>query len=500
MFKRLVLWAVLLAVPAYAQTDVFNPTVTGYGFGVTVIDATTQPGADMCAKISAAANAIYAVTPQGGVVDARGFSGTQNCAASISSGWPNTNNFAVTVKLGPVLMLTAVTQVVPPGAMMVGISPFVSEAVGSVIQVSSSSFTASTPVVDLGNVSYTTPAGISGVAVHCDPPTGTPPTGCIGVRNLYGEEGTTINNVQVYGATDTCYDIESNGTGGPQNGGPYYNLGCGVGAGPALLAGATCMRIGGSTASQIIGEFYQISCAGNVGVSQAASLVAFDINGEAINLHDSHVESYVTGVEIGAKAAASDVRISNLNCAASASYPTTSAIDISSAHASQALWLENIDCGGANTTNVVKDNLTNGFTVTAGAGPMSLYQRGLSNQVFGLPGGNWVNSTPAPSSGSGTITTASSAIKAQLSPGHLATVNGVITVTTAGTGAGSLNLTLPFTAVGDSTCTAFEYNVGTYEIAYINGTTATLQIYAVSYGSPIANSKVFKFTCVYQSQ
>jgi hypothetical protein len=502
MTKRalLAIGGLLLSVGGVSsQPSGSNTVVLGVYPANAYVNASIASGADMCAKIATAATALYATNTGGGTIDARGFIGTQACAGSISTGWPNDNNFVVTVLLNAVTIRTAVTQNIPAAVTVIGPTQVVNQTGGAIFQVSSASFAINSPVVSLGNVAYTTGASLQNASVHCNPPTGATPSGCIGVQNLYGEENTTISHVNVYGATDTCFDIESSGTGGPQNSGAYHNLGCGPATGVALIAGSTCMRIGGATSTQNISDYYQISCAGNEGAAQAASLVAFDINGQDINLRDSHVESYVTGISIGSKRAASNVRVTNFQCSASASYPMTSCIDVSASNASVGLWLQNIDTS-ANVTNIIKDNLTSGLTVAAGSGPTSLYQRGLSNQVFGLPGGAWVNSSPTPTSSGGAFTSASSAIQAQLSPGRVAQVNGVITITTAGGASGSIQTAMPFVPVGDSTCTAFEYNVGTWVIAYLNSGAATLIMYYAAYASPVANGKIFKFTCVYQSQ
>ncbi len=467
------------------------------------VNALSYPGVDMCAKIAAAAGALYAANPAGGVIDATGFIGTQACAGSISTGWPNDNSFNVTIKSNAVLIRTAVTQVIPPSAQWVGQSGiFNSGTFALSFQVSSSSFAANTPVVDFGNASYTNGAGLINATVTCQPPTGSAPSGCIGVRNLYGEENATIAYVNVYGATDTCFDIESNGTGGPQDSGQYHNLGCGQATGVALPAAARCIRIGGATSTQVISGLYQLSCAGNEGVAQAASLVAIEVNGQDISIADSHVESYVTGISVGPQRAASNVRVSNFYCAGSASYPMTSCIDVSAAHASVGLTFVNIDTS-ANVTNIVKDNLTKGLTVAAGSGPMSQYSRDLSNFVFGIPGGAWVQDTsvvPTASAGSGTFTSASSVINTQQMPGRVVAMNGTITITTAGSGTGSVHLTIPYTPVGDTACNTFEYNAGMADISYINSGAATLIVYGPAYADPIGNSKLFKFNCTFQSQ
>ena len=68
--------------------------------------AVAASGADtsMCAKISAAATALYGVSTGGGTIDARGFTGTQHCGGSMFTGWPSGTNFVSTVLLGSVMI------------------------------------------------------------------------------------------------------------------------------------------------------------------------------------------------------------------------------------------------------------------------------------------------------------------------------------------------------------------------------------------------------------
>ena len=83
------------------------------------VDATTQSGSDLCAKIATAWSTLSAISTSGGIVDARGFSGTQNCAGSMFTNYPDNSSFNGLLLLAPnVDIVTAVTQHVSSGAIV----------------------------------------------------------------------------------------------------------------------------------------------------------------------------------------------------------------------------------------------------------------------------------------------------------------------------------------------------------------------------------------------
>ena len=104
MFRRVLLalaLAACFAAPASAQVSQSAPFVTAPGTYKSV-DATNYSGADMCAKIAAAATALNTLAPAGGIIDARGFAGTQHCTTSPFAGWPSTNSWPVKLIMGAV--------------------------------------------------------------------------------------------------------------------------------------------------------------------------------------------------------------------------------------------------------------------------------------------------------------------------------------------------------------------------------------------------------------
>src|SRR5260370_37632303 len=65
-----------------------NATAGNYPSGFNTVDATKYSGADMCAKISAAAAAPPNSFPEGGTIDARGVTGTDKWPGNIIANWP----------------------------------------------------------------------------------------------------------------------------------------------------------------------------------------------------------------------------------------------------------------------------------------------------------------------------------------------------------------------------------------------------------------------------
>ncbi len=107
------------AVLAIAQTP------TGALVGPNSVDATKFTGADICAKIAAAATYLYNATGgsngSGGWIDARGFTGDQPCATNPFANWPASangagsaplTNFDAEVLLGRVTILTNVPWII----------------------------------------------------------------------------------------------------------------------------------------------------------------------------------------------------------------------------------------------------------------------------------------------------------------------------------------------------------------------------------------------------
>jgi hypothetical protein len=124
MKRFLLLAALLLSITGrLAAQDIRITPGPLYPPGFNSIDATQKAGADMCAKISAAATALAVVSPSGGTIDARGFLGTQACAASMFASWPAAP-FSACVLLGNGWISTLVAQTPPANGSICASSPW----------------------------------------------------------------------------------------------------------------------------------------------------------------------------------------------------------------------------------------------------------------------------------------------------------------------------------------------------------------------------------------
>lgn len=175
------------------------------------IDATQSSGADMCAKIAAAAATLAASSPGGGTIDARGFKGTQTCAESMFASWPaGTGDFAATVLLGTVNIQSSVQQAIPTHTTLRGLGfgeiALGGGVAGSSIQACDSScpggaFPGNTALILLGATRNSFFTQLINMEVACVTPSVTIPTGSIGVENLYSQESTHVDHIDIKG----CY-------------------------------------------------------------------------------------------------------------------------------------------------------------------------------------------------------------------------------------------------------------------------------------------------------
>jgi len=390
----LLLAAIGVAVIAVSCTGAAQTSVTttgtltkGYpvfGNGTTtvlavpeVIDATLQAGADMCAKINASWTILEALGTLGGVVDARGFNGTQTCAGSM---WSNvTSGFAATLLTAGVNIQTSVSQVRPSNTSWYSYghattTPYAN--IGTSLQ-PSNSFPTNTPIEQWGT---TTVSNIQdhNIRISCLTPSGTPITGSIGVQNKWAQEGSTLDNVTIDGCMNAGLDIETSNS---QNSGPYN---VNISENAVTNSGAVGIRIG-NAAGSVLYPLRAISGTIN-GFGSSVELnvgIAIDF-ASGVNLTDIHCEQYVTCVEIGANHLTHGVHIVNLECSSVSGMPITTCVDISAAGASESIVAENIFApAGAFVTNALADHLTNGCTIPVTTDQaVALYVRGGGNSVF----------------------------------------------------------------------------------------------------------------------
>jgi hypothetical protein len=108
---------------AGANANAGNPLYnsgSGLAGTPTIINALAMSGADACAQIS---NAAQALPAYGGIIDDRGSNGVQSdCAGSMFDSWPScqTNQCSITLLLGPALYLQDFKYAVPPHTTVIG--------------------------------------------------------------------------------------------------------------------------------------------------------------------------------------------------------------------------------------------------------------------------------------------------------------------------------------------------------------------------------------------
>jgi len=355
-----------------------NGTTTVVADPVTV-DATLQTGADMCAKINSAWTVLDGLSAAGGIVDARGFRGTQTCAGSMWSSVPS-GNFAATLITGAVNIVTSVSQVRPTNTDWISYghattTPY--SNIGTSMQ-PSNSFPTSTPIEQWGSTGAVFQVQDHNIRISCLPPNGTPITGSIGIQNKWAEEGSMLDNVDIDGCMNAGLDIE---TSQAQNSGPYN---VGVTMNSVSNTGAVAIRVGNASGS-VMYPLRPITGTinGQGATSEALVGIAVDF-ASGIDLSDIHCEQFVTCVEIGANHSTHSVLVQNLQCSGLTAKPVTTCLDISSFEASEGIVAENVfAAAGQFVTNVLVDHLTNGCTITdATDQDVSFYVRGSGNSAF----------------------------------------------------------------------------------------------------------------------
>ena len=126
----------------------------------------------------------------------------------------------------------------------------------------------------------------------------------------------------------------------------------------------------------------------------------------------------------------------------------------------------------------------------------------LQTQIDGKVDGSntaWTSYTPTITSGTGTITTVSATGK-YVQFGKTVIARGTVTITTAGTGAAGLFVTVPVTAASGSTAgTAAETNATAWALACWMNNTTQLHIYKYDGTTVIANSRTIQFSVVYEA-
>jgi hypothetical protein len=352
-----------------------------------VVHASQLPGSDMCAQISNGWAYLLALGLSSGTVDARGITGTQNVAGSCFNNFPDNQTFNGTLLTQSTEIVSSVSQVLPNGLLWNGGSlraeapPQLATNVGTMV-VQSNSFPASTPVVQYGVSQATPQLGIRlrNLGVSCIPPGGSFSGTSIGVQDLYAQENSGADYITVYGC-EVGVDIENGGGGSPAiNGGPWNNIKVAVSG--SADSTAVCFRYG-STAAQTYPLYgvHNLICTGNNNNSGQLTAAGIQIDGSYINLDGVHIEQAAVGVEIAKNHSVYSATLNNVHCLNLGGVQGTSCVDISSGNPAYVNLL-GVSVNSSTTTNVLKDNLTNGCTLPQStAGSIEMYSRDAHNRI-----------------------------------------------------------------------------------------------------------------------
>jgi hypothetical protein len=289
-------------------------------------------GVDTCAKITAA---LVALPATGGIVDARGFQGTQACSANPFSGISK----SATVLLGNATFQTIASWVIPNKVSVHGSGRGDSGGNNTSIQ-AVSGFPATTPVIAFGTSAPSFGIHVENLQVDCNNQ-----TGAIGVQNVNSQEQTGLRHVTILDCPNIGLDIE---TSGAQNSGPYEDLeilnqsGGSAGTLPVVINQVPAFRgLHGAT----------INALGAAAVPTVA--IRLDSSGTISDIHCEHTGDCV---RVGSIAATSSAVVTNVNCGPS----STNCVHISNSFANQNIALSGITTSAGNA--VVDDILSTTLT------------------------------------------------------------------------------------------------------------------------------------------
>jgi hypothetical protein len=311
-------------------------TATSDGIFIDAFVATT--GTDICNRINKAWTAALGTSAPypSVVIDARGFT-YANAPGGAGSAWncsvsPFPSNSGTctcitanggTLLLGNVRILTWITWQVPSlihveGLGVSGLSPTTSSDPGyvanTVIQAQNS--TTANPVIQLGNSSsaLSFDAHVKGLTVDAFGLAGT------GILNESAEEGSTVEDVNIWNATQYgLHVIADNVTGPPsigaQNSGPYHNINIQYNSNCSSCSPTAAILIedpNDPDSGKIVRDFDSITVSG-AGLPDSVGAVGIRIDGVGTHITNSHIEYFTTGIEIGVNQATNSVEIENVS-------------------------------------------------------------------------------------------------------------------------------------------------------------------------------------------
>ncbi len=332
------------------------------------IDATQVSGADICAKISAAAIAAAAKWPGGATIDARGFTGSNTCAGNMFANWPS--SFKSRVLLGDVQITVSVSQVVPTYTTLEGTLPQNDTDVGAAF-VASGSFPTNTPLLDLGPSNPAFSIHVNHIGLNCSGISGS-----IGLRNIYSQEQTVVDHIVIRG----CYTgLLADLTFGDTN---LYTFLTMTDASNMTGSSYRCIQVGqpsdtGSSNNHFTGEIAYVSC-GAYTVTPMNYVLLDGFNFAVRHIYQEGNLASVAGINIGSQNAGglqtSSVTIDNVAMTSAAT-----AVRIGAGVAGP-VNLFNISGG---STTLLNDTLSGGCVIPiAQETQLGFYARGYTGRII----------------------------------------------------------------------------------------------------------------------
>jgi hypothetical protein len=161
------------------------------------------------------------------------------------------------------------------------------------------------------------------------------------------------------------------------------------------------------------------------------------------------------------------------------------------------------DAGGTGTLTIAAPNTNSDFTLTLPATTGTILQSGTTVTVAqggtGDTGTAWTAYTPTITSGSGTITTVS-ATGTYKTLGKTCWFTVAITITTAGTGAGFLGVSLPFTQTASSLSSyGMEVNSTGSMVKGLNPASGVMQVTRYDNATIIGSGYLVRLTGTYET-
>jgi hypothetical protein len=367
-----------LSAPLHAQYTVGNPAVAKSTSVLTTDGSYWDASqflvgsgtADICSKINAAWTAAMA-TVTSATIDARGLTGAQTCAASP---FPTVSGVKAsgTLLLGNAQISTSVTWQIPSLVHVVGLgisalNPSAAEyTANTIIRAASTSVS---PVVQLGNgTALSFDAQVHNLTIDAA-------GAAVGILNNSSQEGSTVEDVNIYNASGTGLLIQatSSNCGGtstctPANSGPYrnlniqYNSECGSSCGTSTTGLAVNVASGTGAQGRVVRGIDNVTVSGVPFGSSGHIGSCMQLIGFPVQITNSHVEYCTTGIQIGEKAGTGIPVTSNITIQNVSTDPFNG-YDITITNAGDIL-LSGITGNG---TEILQDNVTtNTINGTAG--------------------------------------------------------------------------------------------------------------------------------------